>query len=106
MAKGAEEVSTMTGYLDYFVRASLTVGKLSNGARSSIAVDLDFGHYKVPDSVGDGRAGIISAFTVGSTTFFCQQKKDLLYKLGCGPYEAEEGMDVCSLSRGGCRSRG
>ena len=47
VAVAADEVGAMTGHLDYFVRASLTVGELSNGARGSFAVNLDFGHYKV-----------------------------------------------------------
>jgi hypothetical protein len=45
MAMATDEVGAETSRFDNFIGPTLTIGKFSNSAGGSIAVDLDLGHY-------------------------------------------------------------
>jgi hypothetical protein len=45
MAMATDEVGAETSRFDNFIGPTLMIGKFSNSAGGSIAVDLDLGHY-------------------------------------------------------------
>jgi hypothetical protein len=76
VAVSANEVGTETSRLNNFVRATLAVGKFSDGSSSSVTVNLDGSHNEVTDSESNRGASGISTFSVNSTTFLSEDAKD------------------------------
>jgi hypothetical protein len=64
------KVGTVSSGFHNFVRATFAVRQLSNFASGRITNDLDAGHNKIANSVGNGRARFICAFAMGCTAFF------------------------------------
>jgi hypothetical protein len=105
MAVATNKRGTEARRLDDFVGTTLAVGKLSNGAGSSITVNLDFSHDKVAGGIRDRGSGLIGALAMKGVTFFGQQTKDLLGKLGSRSSETKKRMDIGSLLQSRCWGR-
>jgi hypothetical protein len=66
-------------------------------------VDLDAGHDKIADSIGDNMMGVINTGVMCSSAVFGQETEDTLGKLRCGRGLTEESVDILGL---GCSRRG
>jgi hypothetical protein len=60
-------------------------------------VDLDAGHDKIADSVGDNMTGVINTGAMCSSAVFGQDTEDTLGKLRCGRGLTEESVDILGL---------
>ena len=70
MAVRLDKVRAVSSGLNDLVRATFAVREFCNGASSSIAVDLHFGHDEIADSVSNLGAGRVGAFAVNGTALF------------------------------------
>jgi hypothetical protein len=82
MAVAANEIGTEASRLDDFVGTMLAVGELSNGAGSSIAVNLDFSHDKIVDGIRDRGSGLIGALAMKGATVSRSTNEGLAWQTG------------------------
>jgi hypothetical protein len=68
-----DEVGSVTGSFNNFVRSAPMVSKFSDSTGCGIAGDLDTGCDKITDGKRDNRARCICAFTVDNTTFISEK---------------------------------
>ncbi len=102
----ADKVCTVTGNFDDFVRTTSAIGKLSNGTKGGITINLNPSHDQIANSEGNGGATFVGVLVMDGATPFSQHTEYLFGKLSCRANKAEKGMDISSLvqSWGRCRT--